>query len=212
MGDHEDLPFREETEAPDRADGDRGERGDQDKRRLFERVMPEILKRAVERAVESGASRLAEGPENLRNFVQEMKLPKEVLHYLYTQIDDTKNGLYRVVAKEIRDVLEQTQFADEITQVLTKLSFEIKTEIRFIPNDAARDGGSRPQTSGRTDPRAPGREGSRPDDAASEAGGLGGSGGGGGRTKLPKPEVTAQVSIKDRGKDVRRERRGREDT
>ena len=53
------------------------------------------------------------------------------------QIDDTKNGLYRVVAKEIRDVLEQTQFADEITKVLTKLSFEIKTEIRFIPNDAA---------------------------------------------------------------------------
>ena len=42
-----------------------------------------------------------------------------------------------MVAKEIRDVLEQTKFADEITKVLTKLSFEIKTEIRFIPNDAA---------------------------------------------------------------------------
>ncbi len=140
MAEHEDLPFREDPDAADRQDGERGE---QDKRRLFERVMPEILKRVVERAVESGASRLAEGPENLRNFVQEMKLPKEVLHYLYTQIDDTKNGLYRVVAKEIRDVLEQTQFADEITKVLTKLSFEIKTEIRFIPNDAGRQEGRR---------------------------------------------------------------------
>jgi hypothetical protein len=134
MGENEDLPFREDADPHERPEGERGE---QEKRRLFERVMPEILKRAVERAVESGASRLAEGPENLRNFVQEMKLPKEVLHYLYTQIDDTKNGLYRVVAKEIRDVLEQTQFADELTKVLTKLSFEIKTEIRFIPNDEA---------------------------------------------------------------------------
>src|SRR6185437_218341 len=178
MGEHEDLPFREDAEGPDRPEGERGE---QEKRRLFERAIPEILKRAVERAVETGASRLAEGPENLRNYLQDMKLPKEVLHYLYQQIDDTKNGLYRVVAKEIRDVLEQTQFADEITKVLTKLSFEIKTEIRFIPNDAAAK--------------------------KSEAGeATEGSG------KLPKPEVVSQVSVKERGKDARRERRGREDT
>ncbi len=130
MAENEDLPFREDADGPDRPEAD------PDRKRLFERAIPEILKRAVERAVETGATRLAEGPENLRNFVQEMKLPKEVLHYLYQQIDDTKNGLYRVVAKEMRDVLEQTQFADEITKVLTKLSFEIKTEIRFIPNDA----------------------------------------------------------------------------
>ncbi len=191
MGEHEDLPFRDEAaEPPDRQDAERGE---QDKRRLFERVMPEILKRVVERAVESGASRLAEGPENLRNFVQEMKLPKEVLHYLYQQIDDTKNGLYRVVAKEIRDVLEQTQFADEITKVLTKLSFEIKTEIRFIPTEA-------------------GMKKAESDDDAGE---------GGGSKKLPKPEVRAEVSVKDRGKDQRHKtgapppnpgRRGREDT
>lgn len=181
MGENEDLPFREDAEGPDKPEA---ERGDQERKRLFERAIPEILKRAVERAVETGAHRLAEGPENLRNFVQEMKLPKEVLHYLYHQIDDTKNGLYRVVAKEIRDVLEQTQFADEITKVLTKLSFEIKTEIRFIPNDAAAKKG----------------EG---DDA---------EGGEPAGRKLPKPEVVAQVSVKDRGKETKRERRGREDT
>ena len=182
MGDNEDLPFREEAEGHDRPEA---ERGDQERKRLFERAIPEILKRAVERAVESGASRLAEGPENLRHLVQELKLPKEVLHYLYQQIDDTKNGLYRVVAKEIRDVLEQTQFADEITKVLTKLSFEIKTEIRFIPNDAA--------------VRKTDSDDGEPGEAT---------------RKLPKPEVTAQVSVKDRGKDAkdsRRERKGRED-
>ena len=183
MGEHEDLPFREDAENPDKQERERVE---QDKRRLFERVVPEILKRVVERAVESGASRLIEGPENFRNFVQEMKLPKEVLHYLYQQVDDTKNGLYRVVAKEIRDVFEQTQFADEMTKVLTKLSFEIKTEIRFIPNDAG--GGSRPPGPGGK--KADGTE----EETTTEVG----------RMKLPRPEVTAQVSIKDRGKDARR--------
>src|SRR5262245_60609736 len=162
MGEHEDLPFRDDPDDPDKPEGDRGEH---EKKRLFERAVPEILRRVVERAVESGASRLAEGPENLRNFVQEMKLPKEVLHYLYTQMDETKNGLYRVVAKEIRDVLEQTQFADELTKVLTRLSFEIKTEIRFIPNDAAKSSE---------------REASEDDEA--------------GQNGLPEPEVSTQVS------------------
>jgi len=175
MGEHEDQADRND-EGHDRPEGE-------DRRSVFERAIPEILKRAVERAVESGTSRLAEGPENLRNFVQEMKLPKEVLHYLYQQIDDTKNGLYRVVAKEMRDVLEQTQFADEITKVLTRLSFEIKTEIRFIPNDAAVKKGE-------------GEEGEPTE----------------GAHKLPKPDVKAQVSVKDRGKEPRRERKGREDT
>jgi hypothetical protein len=184
MSDSDDLPFRDDPDGPgsDKPGHEGGSRSaypeaDQEKKRLFERVIPEILKRVVERAVESGATRLAEGPENLRNFVQELRLPKEVIHYLYQQIDDTKNGLYRVVAKEIRDVLEQTQFADELTKVLTKLSFEIKTEIRFIPNDAASK-----KAEGEGEPAATG--------------------------KLPKPEVVSQVSVKERGKDARRERRG----
>jgi hypothetical protein len=130
MGQHQDLPSREDEGAHDKPEAD------QERKRRFERAIPVVLKRVLERALESGASRLAEGPENLRHLLQDLKLPKDVLHYLYTQVDDTKNGLYRVVAKEIRDVLENTQFAEELTKVLTKLSFEIKTEIRFIPNDA----------------------------------------------------------------------------
>ena len=178
MGDAEDdLPVHD-GDPPD------SEKGEHEKKRLYERAIPELLKRVVERAVESGANRLAEGPENLRHFVQELKLPKEVLHYLYTQIDETKNGLYRVVAKEIRDVLEHTQFADELTKTLTKLSFEIKTEIRFIPNEKATQSPARSKD--------PGAEKEGEDE------------GEGGTARLPKPEVTSHVSMKDRSKDARR--------
>ena len=50
--------------------------------------------------------------------------------------------MVRVVAKEVRDFLEATDIAGEFYKALTSLSFEVKTEVRFIPNDA---GGVRPQ-------------------------------------------------------------------
>lgn len=108
-----------------RADGDR-------ERRRLERILPELIKRVLE----TGLEKLAEAPENARHLVSEMRVPKEFLTLILSQFDETKNGLYRVVAREVRDFLEHTNFADELARVLTTLSFEIKTEVRFIPNDS----------------------------------------------------------------------------
>jgi hypothetical protein len=114
-------------------------------RSRVERILPEVIKRILE----GGYERLAEAPENVREFVREMKLPKEVLALMFAQIDETKNGLYRVVAKEIRDFLEQTNLAEELAKVLTTLSFEVKTEVRFIPNDARPGGAPKPDVRSR---------------------------------------------------------------
>ncbi len=113
------------TERP--PEGDDRER----EQRRLERLIPELLRRVLE----VGYEKLTEGPENVRNLVSELKLPKEALGVLISQLDETKNGLYRAVAKEVRDFLEQTNFAEELAKVLTTLSFEVKTEVRFIPND-----------------------------------------------------------------------------
>lgn len=104
---------------------------DREQSRL-ERLIPEIVKRVLE----AGYEKLTEGPENVRSRVSELKLPKEALALLLAQLDATKNDLYRAVAREVRDLLEQTNFAEELAKVLTTLSFEIRTEVRFIPNDA----------------------------------------------------------------------------
>jgi len=58
------------------------------------------------------------------------------VNYVFTAIDDTKNGMMRVVGREVRDFLQATDLSKELQKALTSLSFEIKTEIRFIPNDA----------------------------------------------------------------------------
>ena len=100
-------------------------------RARLESVIPEILKRAVEIGVEKAR----ESPSNVKQFIQDLKVPKEVAHYLFQQIDDTKNGLFRVVAKEMRDFLEHTNFAGEVQKLLTTVQFEVNTTIRFTPND-----------------------------------------------------------------------------
>src|SRR5690606_32951945 len=68
--------------------------------------------------------------------LQEAKLPRELASAFFNQLDETKNDVLRIVAKEVRDFLDATDLANEIKAALTSLSFEIRTEIRFIPNEA----------------------------------------------------------------------------
>lgn len=108
--------------------------GDEDvnDERPAERLVPELIKRIIE----AGVERLTEGPENVRRVVSDLKLPREVLAAVLSQLDETKSGLYRVVAREVRDILSETSLADELAKALTSLSFEIRTTVRFVPNDA----------------------------------------------------------------------------
>ncbi len=115
------------------------EPSEHERRRLFERAVPEVMRRLIERALETGVEKIIEAPETLRELVSDLKLPKEAAGYFYEQIDDTKRGVYRVVAKEIRDVLEHINLSDEIADVLTKLQFEVNTTIRFVPQTAEQD-------------------------------------------------------------------------
>ena len=103
------------------------------RRRRLEGVIPELIKRAVELGVEKAT----EAPDNLRDFMGGMKLPKEIASYMYSQIEETKNGLFRVVAKEMRDFLEHTNMSGEMQKLLTTVQFEISTTVRFRPNDGA---------------------------------------------------------------------------
>lgn len=104
-----------------------------DRRRRLDSVIPELIKRAVEIGVEKAV----EAPDNLKEFVGGMKLPRDAAHYVLAQIEETKNGLFRVVAKEVREFLEQTNVSTEMRKMLTTVQFEISTTIRFRPADPA---------------------------------------------------------------------------
>src|SRR5579871_4409232 len=79
--------------------GSAGSASQQSRRKRLEGVIPDLLKRAIE----IGVDRAQDAPESLKHFVGELKLPKEIVSVILQQIDETKNGLFRVVANEIRD-------------------------------------------------------------------------------------------------------------
>lgn len=102
-----------------------------------------IVSEALRRLLDAGIGRLIEHPEALKQRLAELRVPREAWSAILAQLDDKKSGLYRLLAKEIRDFLENTNFAGDLVRALTTLSFEIKTEVRFVPSDA----GARPKVS-----------------------------------------------------------------
>ena len=100
-------------------------------RRRLEGVIPELIKRAVEIGVEKAT----EAPDTVKQFVHDLKIPKEIAGYILSQVEETKNGLFRVVAKEMRDFLEHANLSGEMQKILTTVQFEVNTTIRFRPNE-----------------------------------------------------------------------------
>jgi hypothetical protein len=155
-----------------------GER-DAGRRRRLEGVIPDILKRAVEVGVEKAQ----DAPQNIKTFIHDLKLPKEIATYIFSQVDETKTGVVRVVANEMRDFLEHTNISGELQKLLTTVQFEINTTIRFRPNEP-----SAPAADSEEAERSGGNGG----DEASRA------------SPMSKPEVKTQVHV---SRAPRRERR-----
>ncbi len=106
--------------------------GREDSRSLLEG----LAKKLVEKGIEASVGTFSRADSAIRGVVEDTKVPREVLSYVFSQVDESKNALVGAVAGEVRDFLEQTDIAAELRRALTSLSFEVKTEIRFIPNEA----------------------------------------------------------------------------
>jgi hypothetical protein len=117
-------------------DRDAPPRSEESRRSRLESVIPEILKRAVE-AVEFSYEKASGAPDNLKSFVNDMKLPKEIATAILQQVDETKAGLFRVVAKEMRDFLEHTNLAEELKSMLSSMELEVKATVGFKSKSAA---------------------------------------------------------------------------
>lgn len=98
----------------------------------LEAIIPGILKRSIISGITSALSE-----EGIRGIVSEKNLPKEAVGFVLSQADSTRREILRIVSREIRTFLENMDFGGEIAKILTTLSFEIRTEVRFIPNDEA---------------------------------------------------------------------------
>lgn len=112
-----------------------GNAGDDDAglRRRLEQFIPDIVRRTIL----GGISAVFTTEEGIRKLASEVSLPKDVANFLLQQATNSKDEVLRVVAKEVRGFLESANLSHEIAKLLTQLSLEVKTEVRFIPNDEA---------------------------------------------------------------------------
>jgi hypothetical protein len=105
--------------------------------RGFRERLEQFLPDVVRRAISAGSTAILSPEETVRRLVSEFNLPREVATYLLVQASSSKDEVLRIVGQEVRRFLETVNLSGELQKLLTSLSFEIKTEIRFIPNDAA---------------------------------------------------------------------------
>src|SRR5215470_5145224 len=97
-------------------------------RHRLERLVPELVKKTFA----AGLGAVFSTEEGLRRLARE-SLP-EVAGYIASSADGAKDKVFDVIARETREFLANLNVSEEIAKILTTLSFEIKTEIRFIPN------------------------------------------------------------------------------
>jgi hypothetical protein len=102
-------------------------------RRRVEQFIPDLVRRTIF----GGIGAVLSSEESIRKLASEVSLPKDVVTFLLQQAGNSKDELMRVVAKEVRGFLESANLSHELGKLLTQLSLEIKTEVRFIPNDEA---------------------------------------------------------------------------
>ena len=106
------------------------EKVDKSVRQRLEGLVPDLVKRTFY----AGLGAVFTTEEGIRKLATEFSLPKDVASYLINSAQSTKDELFRIVAKEMREFLQGLNLNAEMQKLLTQLSFEIKTEIRFIPN------------------------------------------------------------------------------
>jgi hypothetical protein len=130
----EEAPPEENAEAQSEAPPDGDEpREEKEKRGRLEGFIPDIVRRTFY----AGLGAVFTTEEGIRKIASDLKLPKDVANYLIQSAAASKDELFRVVGRELRGFLETVNISGELQKLLTSLSFEIKTEIRFIPNDEA---------------------------------------------------------------------------
>jgi hypothetical protein len=97
-------------------------------RHRLERLVPELVRKTFA----AGLGAVFSTEEGIRKIARE-SLP-EVAGYIASSADGAKDKVFDVIARETREFLSSLNVSEEIAKILTTLSFEIKTEIRFIPN------------------------------------------------------------------------------
>jgi hypothetical protein len=113
-GDEEELIFEEELPPPEGARG----------------AVVELMRKVAF----AGLGALFMTEEGIRAAAAQLKLPKEVLAYLLSQAEKTKDEVGRVLSEELRRFLRSEKLRDDFLRLLAGMSLEVTAQVRLVPD------------------------------------------------------------------------------
>lgn len=88
----------------------------------------------VRKMAVAGMGALFMTEEGLRGLASQLKLPKDVLAYLLSQAQNTKDEISRVVSEEIRRFLQSDKLRDEFLKLVSGMTLEVTAQVRLVPS------------------------------------------------------------------------------
>ena len=107
-------------------------------RDVLEGFVPDVVKRAML----SGLGALFVTEETIRSAVSDM--PKDAVGYVLQQADNTKDHFLALMATEVRDFLREIDVGEELTRILSTMTLDVHTQIRFVPEEDGEEEDLRP--------------------------------------------------------------------
>ena len=104
----------------------------------------------LRKAIASRVQRVLSSEEGVKAVVNAV-VPRELIASTLEQVDGARNEAVAIVGREMRNFLEHLDVGEEIAKILTSVSFEVRLEVRFIPNE---DGSLKASVRGSGRPRA----------------------------------------------------------
>ena len=101
--------------------------------------VPELVRRAAV----AGLGALFMTEEGIRSLAGQLKLPKELLGFVVSQAEKTKDDIGRIVTDEVRRFLQSEKLRQEFLKLLTGMTIEIDAKVRLTPTDKPRHQSSR---------------------------------------------------------------------
>lgn len=110
---------------------------------------PDVAHERLRKNIAARITRLITTEEGLRTVVGAV-VPKELIASTLDQVDATKSEAMAMVGRELRTFLDHLDVGEELAKILTAVSFEIRLEVRFVPNE---DGTLRARVRGGAKPK-----------------------------------------------------------
>ncbi len=89
----------------------------------------------VRRMAVAGLGALFMTEEGIRNLAGQLKLPKEVLGFILSQAERTKDEVGRVLADELRRFLQSEKLREEFVKLMSGMTLDVRAQIRLVPAD-----------------------------------------------------------------------------